>query len=1420
MSDDSGDKAKKDDKGLLTDYVEDVKRTLIAPQPSSPPSSLHKGTGYQEGDDVQPQVLKSLRGFLKATLDNSSNAFITKDGFIESSSPSEGSADPPFQQFTDVISDYEELDYGGPQQAKERFFKSTSDWWGAYGTAGGHGSTKAIGPDGTISKDTIIDFDDPTTIHQLLASVIAGRNPDQRTDGSAGKPSPNSVPPWENPKLNKLREEDPGLNAALNMQQKISSILKYNRFSPGGDSPFIHSKIPTTTLAGGQEAMVLDANKAGTSFETQFVGGEPVETTGGSPFSQQTELGRYSPDAVTVKWDELRAIGIQLMVSATGQLDPDNFDINDASIDKFLADPFPIFGGFGETQNIQMGRGTIGVGDLYAAYIANLLGIPAKTIIPDTEMQVAVNRALPGIFYFRERVDSDRSYGVVNHPGEPYGNTRMISAGMFLIALTLLVFFLVLTFILGAIFSKILGASGQDTLARQPLGSSRRNTRSGDAAFALEYLGIPYTRNNIMSCISRGTALFFGIPPIEETWGWLGVPSADSVIPPTPPSFESVFSRIMNFLYGPGYYVTVMRRVAQDTEQITEHMKKMSNVSMTSSTVGGPTGASPFTSIIEFANLIHVFFDSTTIRWFMRTAQVGDIYLNAMTHWGPLRKNPALLPPQPKNRIMKARLGPGVKGGNQFLSSFAFGTSPSVKILPQSMIFGRARVSSRVNYQLVGEVPGWVWSMGTKLITPQGSNMISPLQIKETQDALDGEYMPFWFQDLRTNELLSFHAFLTSLNENFTPDWSQEEGMGRVDDVMIYKKTGRTITLSFMVAAMHDSHELGQMWAHLDRFIAMIYPQYTAGALYKTKAGAEFRVPFSQIMSAGPVVRMRLGNLFGSNYSKFAVARLFGSDDPAFGQTAMDARKKQLIREMELYLVMVREAYINWIQKRTSACDQLVNPWTDSDWDSEKQRKEQNGIEGDVTTEMIKSAPSRYELINLRAAEMPNQAGYKIDGGMDPYKSGFSLSYVWVIPRSQIKSDLVGTAPENPYPGDSRGDSYSWGTRIGAAPVLKLLTSIGKKQQEYEILSSQLFDLKHKIGDVAKMDENARKKNIKDTQAKLDKLNPPEWDFTIQKARAIAEVLNTNHRYQTSAAQQFDDQLAMEFSGLETAPWRTSIEWLANPENQVSNYKMLGKGWVVPNSLASGLQLLVDNVFIVNDPVQGDANQTQLWYQCELQRFELDSQNTTPAAELAAQRAGINKFNKEYNIFFAHMPGCVDISPMNWSQAVTLTTGPHPKKSVRNGQIDKLKKSQPKFKKLDDFEKDPNAANKLAANFFKSGYEGSGDDAKKSNPVVRSFETINRIGGGIGGLGGVITSLNLEYMDSNWETAPEYKLPMWCNVNIEFSVIHDISPGLDHAGAQRTFIHPGGPASYDYLGGDAKFANMASVDAKTAKTNP
>ena len=56
----------------------------------------------------------------------------------------------------------------------------------------------------------------------------------------------------------------------------------------------------------------------------------------------------------------------------------------------------------------------------------------------------------------------------------------------------------------------------------------------------------------------------------------------------------------------------------------------------------------------------------------MRTAQVGDIYLNAMTHWGPLRKNPALLPPQPKNRIMKARLGPGVKGGNQFLSSFAF----------------------------------------------------------------------------------------------------------------------------------------------------------------------------------------------------------------------------------------------------------------------------------------------------------------------------------------------------------------------------------------------------------------------------------------------------------------------------------------------------------------------------------------------------------------------------------------------------------------------------------------------------------------------------------------------------------------------------------------------------------------------------
>src|SRR6185503_18747411 len=35
---------------------------------------------------------------------------------------------------------------------------------------------------------------------------------------------------------------------------------------------------------------------------------------------------------------------------------------------------------------------------------------------------------------------------------------------------------------------------------------------------------------------------------------------------------------------------------------------------------------------------------------------------------------------------------------------------------------------------------------------------------------LDSEYMPFYFHDLRTNEIISFHAFLSTLTDDYNVD--------------------------------------------------------------------------------------------------------------------------------------------------------------------------------------------------------------------------------------------------------------------------------------------------------------------------------------------------------------------------------------------------------------------------------------------------------------------------------------------------------------------------------------------------------------------------------------------------------------------------------------------------------------------------
>jgi hypothetical protein len=155
---------------------------------------------------------------------------------------------------------------------------------------------------------------------------------------------------------------------------------------------------------------------------------------------------------------------------------------------------------------------------------------------------------------------------------------------------------------------------------------------------------------------------------------------------------------------------------------------------------------------------------------------------------------------------------------------------------------------------------------------------------KEREDfekLLDAEYVPFSFQDVRTNEVISFHAFLSSLSDDYSAAYDSVEGFGRVEPIKIYKSTTRKIGMSFHIVST-SPEDFDHMWYKINKLLMFVYPQYTPGRdLISSEGGQtyQFKAPFSQQPGASPLVRIRLGNLIRSNYSKFALARLFGAAD-------------------------------------------------------------------------------------------------------------------------------------------------------------------------------------------------------------------------------------------------------------------------------------------------------------------------------------------------------------------------------------------------------------------------------------------------------------------------------------------------------------------------------------------------------------
>ena len=144
------------------------------------------------------------------------------------------------------------------------------------------------------------------------------------------------------------------------------------------------------------------------------------------------------------------------------------------------------------------------------------------------------------------------------------------------------------------------------------------------------------------------------------------------------------------------------------------------------------------------------------------------------------------------------------------------------------------------------------------------------------ESELDAEYMPFYFHDLRTNEIVALQAFLSQLTDNYSVSHQSTSAYGRVDDIMIYQKTKRAISLGFTIACTnHADFEI--MYAKINKLVTLVYPQWSPGRqIINANGDQEIIAPFSQIPTSSPVIRLRIGDIIRRNGSKFNLLRLFG----------------------------------------------------------------------------------------------------------------------------------------------------------------------------------------------------------------------------------------------------------------------------------------------------------------------------------------------------------------------------------------------------------------------------------------------------------------------------------------------------------------------------------------------------------------
>jgi len=391
-------------------------------------------------------------------------------------------------------------------------------------------------------------------------------------------------------------------------------------------------------------------------------------------------------------------------------------------------------------------------------------------------------------------------------------------------------------------------------------------------------INVVKTVHNFMDCVSKGTNLFFGLT--ENGNSFIDLASeADNL------------AAVNTIGRNHGYYNVVLRNIIRNVTSFISPV--VNSVDKLSSTGEFQDFGNVLDSFNPISNLEKL--NSSVVLQFMNTlATMGDVALSAedinpnvdfASAFDAVKElypnaqglNPAIL--HVKNRLSNGKL------------AWRQTTARSMYILPDSLMsagrrFGGNKENELLNIAASGDdisTKRIEDGKGTIFVSAESdlknSSRIKQEIVAKMENYLEKDYMPFYFHDLRTNEIISFHAFLDGVSDSFEASFNETEGFGRVDKVYTYKSTNRSLNVSFKLVAL-DEEDQSHMWYKINKLVTLVYPQWTKGREISWGDNKMIQ-PFSQQPSSTPMVRMRLGDLFKTNYSKFAVARLFGISDDA-----------------------------------------------------------------------------------------------------------------------------------------------------------------------------------------------------------------------------------------------------------------------------------------------------------------------------------------------------------------------------------------------------------------------------------------------------------------------------------------------------------------------------------------------------------